>query len=64
MINDPQRWLDRLVGTCVSLLMGALALYGAVWLLRQVWTVLLVIAAAIGVVVAALAWWRHRQSRW
>lgn len=64
MNNDPQRWLERLVGACASLFMGALALYGAIWLLSQVWVALLVIAIVVGIVITVMAIWRFRQSRW
>jgi heme/copper-type cytochrome/quinol oxidase subunit 2 len=62
--NEPQRWLDRLVSACVSVFMGALALYGAVWLLSLVWTQLLVIIVVVVVATVAIAVWRFRQSRW
>lgn len=64
MNNEPQRWLDRLVSACLSVFIGALALYGAVWLLSQVWTELLVIVVVVLAAAAAVAGWRFRQSRW
>ena len=64
MNREPGRLLDRLVGACFNVLLGALTLYGAVWLLAQVWTELVVIGGLVGSIVIAVAVWRFRQSRW
>jgi Flp pilus assembly protein TadB len=61
--NEPQRWLDRLVSACVSIFVGALALYWAVWLLSLVWMQLLVIVVVVATATVAVAVWRFRQSR-
>lgn len=45
MNNRPQSWLDKLVGLCLTVLVGAAALYIAVHLIEAVWTALLIIVA-------------------
>ncbi|MDV6291483.1 hypothetical protein [Rhodococcus aetherivorans] len=59
----PRSWIDQLVGACVGLLVGAIALYCAVqvlWaLLPFVVTALGVLALGIGIV-AAVRWYRGR----
>lgn len=62
--EEPQRWLDRLVGACVSVLIGALALYGAVWLLRAIWPELTIVALSATAIVGVFSWWRSRISGW
>lgn len=52
MSQEPARWLDRLVGACFTFFLGALALYGAVWLLEAVWVPLLVVVG-LGLVTVA-----------
>lgn len=64
MINEPQRWLDRLVSACVSLFVGALALYGAVWLLCQIWTALVAVTVVLAIATVTITVWRWRHSRW
>ncbi|MFL6099497.1 MAG: hypothetical protein ACJ71T_06045 [Actinomycetales bacterium] len=61
--------LDRLMGICLTMLAGAVAIYVAVRLIESVATALLVIVAATGGLVIAigivsLAWRRHRVNRW
>lgn len=62
--QEPQRWVDRLVGACGSLLIGALALYGAVWLLRAIWPELIIVALVSAVIVGLISWWREHRSGW
>lgn len=64
MNQEPQRWLDRLVGACVSVLVGALALYGAVWLLRAIWPELAIVALCGAAIVGAIGWWRGGRAGW
>lgn len=63
MSQEPERWLDRLVGACFGVFFGALALYGAVWLLRAVW-VWVVIGMVVAFVVSAIWFFRVRRNRW
>lgn len=61
MQSDPRGWLDRAVGTCLSLLVAALALYVAVALLQAIlpWLV------GLGLLVALVVGWRGwMRSRW
>lgn len=61
--SDTRSWIDRLVGACISLLVGVIALYYAVQILR---TLLPFLLAAIGVLaigsgfIAARRWYRGR----
>jgi len=56
--------LDRLVGACISVLIGAMALYGAIWLLRAIWPELLVVGASLASIVGLIGWWNSRRSGW
>ncbi|ATQ27334.1 hypothetical protein CS378_00440 [Rhodococcus ruber] len=59
----PRSWIDQLVGACVGLLVGAIALYCAVQVLR---TLLPFVVTVIGVLalggglIAAVRWYRGR----
>ncbi|GAB3622770.1 hypothetical protein GCM10027418_08520 [Mariniluteicoccus endophyticus] len=44
-------WLDRLVGWCFAALLGAMALYGAVAVIRSIWLPLCIGLAVVGAVV-------------
>lgn len=61
---DRRSLLDRLVDVCISVLIGALALYGAMWLLRAIWPDLLLVAGSLAGIVGLVTWWRTRQSGW
>lgn len=61
---ERRRLGDRLLDVCFSVLIGALALYGAVWLLRAVWPELVMVAVVGGCVIGLVAWWRGRYARW
>jgi hypothetical protein len=62
--TDPRSWLDKLVGVCLSLLVGAAAIYIAVRLLQAVWTALLVIVGVGLVVALSVAMLRARGRGW
>ncbi|UGQ56894.1 hypothetical protein LSF60_16445 [Rhodococcus pyridinivorans] len=61
--SDPRSWIDRLVGACIGLLVGVIALYCAVQILRML---LPFLVAAIGVLaigsglVTARRWYHGR----
>lgn len=60
-------WLDRLVGACCSLLVGATAIYLAVRLVESVWVELVVMLGGLVflvVLVIAWRWWRHHRAGW
>lgn len=59
-VNDPPRLGTRLFDACIAILLGALALYGAVLLVQAIWPWLLGLAV---IVVGALLW-SLRQRRW
>jgi hypothetical protein len=62
--KEPQRLLDRLVGVCVTVLIGALALYGAVWLLRAIWPDLVIVAIIGAIIWGLIVWQKNYHSRW
>lgn len=64
MTQEPSRWLDRLVGACFSVLLAALALYGAVWLLRAVWTWLVIGGAVVAIAGLTFLALRGRSRGW
>lgn len=59
----PRSWIDQLVGACVGLLVGAIALYCAVQVLRALLPFLITIIGVLvlgGSVVAVARWYRGR----
>lgn len=56
MSDEIQRTGSRFTDICVGLLLGSMALYGAVAILQAIWIYLCIIAFLIGV--GALVWWR------
>lgn len=62
MAESPSSLVDRVVGWCLSLLLAAMALYGAVQLIHCIWP-WLAIGLAVAVVVAA-GWWLVVRWRW
>lgn len=64
MSETPDRWLDRLVGGCVGVLLGAMALYGAVQIVESVWVPLSIGVAAIAVISSAAWLLIARSRRW
>lgn len=65
MLFDGRRSpLDRIQDACVTALVGALALYGAVWLLRAIWPELLIVGLVAGGIAGLLMWWRQRCGGW
>lgn len=62
--QEPERWLDRAVGACFSLLLGTLAMYGAVWLVTAVWLELMIIVFVASCLIGLVVLWRVRQGRW
>ncbi|TQF73354.1 hypothetical protein FK531_07525 [Rhodococcus spelaei] len=61
--SDPKSWIDQLVGACLGLLGGAIALYCAVQVIEAV---LPFLVAVIGIAtltagaIAAFQWYRQR----
>ncbi len=60
--SDPRGLLDKLVGVCLSLLVGAAAIFIAVQLIEAVWTALLVIVGVGAFVFVAVLLLRGRSS--
>jgi hypothetical protein len=60
--SDPRPFLDKLVGVCLSVLIGAAAIYIAVRLIQAVWTALLVILG-VGAFLAIAAALLHSRNR-
>ena len=61
---DPKTFIDRLVGVCLSLLIGAAAVFIAVKLVEAVWTALLVILGVAAFLAIAYAFLRNRRQGW
>lgn len=64
MDANPKTLLDRLVGACLALLVGAIALYAAVHLIEAIWSTLLVILGGALLVACLVAAWRARSRGW
>lgn len=62
MSDGPGGLGNRFVNLCISLLVGAMALYGAVYILREIW-VPLTIAIAIAAIVGGSAALIYRHFR-
>ncbi|MFT4011299.1 MAG: hypothetical protein QM655_14790 [Nocardioidaceae bacterium] len=56
MSNEPERTGSRFTDICVGLLLGCMALYGAIAILKAIWIYLCILVAVIGI--GALIWWR------
>lgn len=61
---DPRSWLDKAVGVCLSVLLGAAAVFIAVKLIEAVWTALLVILSIGTFIAAAVFVLRSRRQGW
>lgn len=64
MRPNPSSLLGALVGTCLSLLLGALAVYVAVRLIEAVWVVLALIASIVACVALVVTVVRRRSGGW
>jgi hypothetical protein len=62
--SDPRSWPDKLVGLCMTLLIGAAAVYIAVRLIEAVWTALLVILGVGAFLAVAITLLRTRNQGW
>jgi hypothetical protein len=61
---DRRSLLDRLIGACFGLLLGAIALYTAARLIESVaWTLLAIIGVVAGLGLV-IAWLRSRNRGW
>lgn len=60
MSESPDRWIDRLVGVCMSIFVGAVALWGAFYIVSSIWpflAVLAFVAVMIGVLYMRFRRW-------
>lgn len=62
--RDPRSLVERAVGACVLLLIGAFALRWAVQVISSVWVALLIIFLVAGGAVAVTVWLRRRNNGW
>jgi hypothetical protein len=62
--SDRRGWLDRAVGVCLTILVGAAAVYIAVRLIEAVWNALLVIVGVLLFVAVGVAIMRSRNQGW
>lgn len=59
--GDPGSMLERAVGVCFAVLLGAMALYGTVRLIALIWVPLCIGLCAVAAVIGGwvlLRWWR------
>ena len=63
-MNGQRSLLDRAVGACFLVLLGAAALYLAVHLILAIWMVLAGIAVVVGLTALGIAIWRARTRGW
>jgi hypothetical protein len=56
--------MDQLVGLCVAVFVGAIALYGAVLLIQAVWVWLVAGATIVAIAITARWLLRMRYGRW
>jgi hypothetical protein len=61
---SPRSSRDAFIGGCLSLLLGALALYVAVRLIEAVWVALAVIASIVACVALVTMVVRRRSGGW
>jgi hypothetical protein len=63
-VSEPGRLGGRLLDACIAVFLGAMALYGAVTILRAIWVYLCILLAVI--VIGAGLWWviSRRLGRW
>ncbi|RNI17024.1 hypothetical protein [Flexivirga caeni] len=59
--SNPGRLLDRAIGVCAAVLVGAMALWGAVEILKAIWVPLCLLAFVM--VVVGVAWLAFRRWR-
>lgn len=59
--GDPTRFVDKAIGVCLSVLLGAMALYGAVRIISAVFVPLCIGAAAVASIVGI--WFLIRRGR-
>ena len=63
-MNGYRSLLDRAVGACFLVLLGAAALFLAVHLILAIWVVLAAITAVVIVTALAIALWQARNRGW
>jgi len=61
---QPGTWPDKLVGYCISFLVGSIVLYAAIQLLTAIWSTLLLILGGCLFVAVLVPAWRSRSQRW
>jgi len=62
--QEPVRWLDRLVGVCLTILVGAAAISIAVHLIESVWASLVIIVGVGAFIALAVLLLHSRWRRW
>lgn len=59
----PRSWGERVLGLCFSVLLGTIALYVAVCLLRTIWPFLVISLGIAGPTWGAVRWLQFRRER-
>lgn len=62
MSDSPRRMLGTLLDGCVALLLAAMALWGALEIIRAIWVYLCILLAVVAIT-AAIGWIIARQLR-
>lgn len=62
MSDGPRRIFGTLLDSCVALLLAAMALWGALEIIRAIW-VYLCILLAVAAIIAAIGWIIQRHFR-
>ena len=57
---EPERVGSRLLDGCVAVLLGSMALYGAVQIIQAIWLPLCLLFAVVGCVWLAVMFWQRR----
>ena len=62
--SDPKSWIDQLIGACISVMVGAIALYCAMQVIASVLPVLIAVIGSVAIVAALIAAFRWYRQRW
>lgn len=64
MSGDPSGLGGKFLNICISVLIGMMALYGAIYILRDIWVPLCITLATIAIVSGGIALVRRHFRGW
>ncbi|MGJ6122345.1 hypothetical protein QN239_07190 [Mycolicibacterium sp. Y3] len=67
MTQEPGKWMDRMIGWCFGILLGVIALYCAVALIKPILPTLILIVGVLaiaGLLIGAVVVFRAWRDRW